>query len=454
MGHATGTSIERSVLSYVKSEGWGGLSSVKTGKEKIPISCEAHEPCASWVTTRENILDFTGAYRKVLIDYFITGYIAQLDADKGIQAEYAILGDDKLGDVIRYTAFGSKNATSDYDVTLSGPCVHKIVGYLMTSFADLTAHDKSMAFVFDSNFYIVPELLIPLKLPGDDVWTKHKIKLFRPYVCDLHDHHHPTCMEGTEAGRREREVAVPVPDGDIIEMEWNQIMTKLNQPHASSDADALDKEVLAKYANLVRLGADLDAFVYKGDKSGLTDKAAFFRHLFAMKQTSIESYVGVSTVMAVVYGMQAGRMECVHNCMTPLNFENACLENLLDFTNHWNAQVPSMSADESHALRVFVKLSKYLQRVLVCLAKALESEPNTKALFHHTDFVDQTVRSRSGIRPSVEVTTDHLRDFGCFPINRIDLASDGGKGLVYTVYRRLVARRQKPVGFGRGRLVV
>jgi hypothetical protein len=456
MSHAAGTSIERSVLHYVKDEGWGGLSSMKTGKERVPIStCESQETdkssCPSWVTTSANILAFTGAYRKVLIDYLVTQYIARLDADAAILAEYAtFLKGRKLGQVVRYTAFGTDNPTSDYDVTLSGPRVHDIVQHLMVSFKKLTTYERSMAFVFDSNFYIVPELLVPLKLPDmwPAMWTKSNFKLFRPYVCSRTGHGHRACSTDCTTDAAACEVAVPVPDGQIIDMEWDEILTKLRQQHATSDA-----EVLAKYAELVRLGAALDAFVYKGQEAAFSNKEAFFRHLFAMKRTSIESYIGVSTVMAVVYGMQGGKMRCVRNVMTTQNFENACLENVIDFTNHWNDSLhaaTSFGDSESLALRVFVKLSKYLQRVIVCIDNARENEDAQETATYDDEtlipgdlrkFVDETVASRSSLALKGDVTSDQLAKFGCIPRKKIDLEL-GGSGFVHTVFQRLRDNRK------------
>lgn len=453
MSHTAGTGIERSVLDYVKNLGWGGLSSMKTGKERIAISsCAGSDAssCPSWATTSRNILAFTGAYRKVLIDYFITQYIARLDADAGAKAPYAtFLNGRTLGQVVQYTAFGTDNPTSDYDVTLSGPRVHDIVGQLMESFRALTKHDKSMAFVFDSNFYIVPELLIPHSFGS--VW-RYGIRLFRPYAC-TRDHEHTACDPACATDDAACEVAVPVPDGPTVEVEWDEIIaTKLGKHHAASD-----EEIVRKYAALVRLGAALDAFVYKGRESEFNDKAAFFKHLFAMKQTSVESYIGVSTVMAVVYGMQGGKMRCVSNFMTAQNFENACLENVLDFTNHWNVSVPTLTSfgDDSGslALRVFVKLSKYLQRVFVCLEKALANESYDEALIPKAlrKFVDETVASRSSLVLKDDVTSEQLEKFGCVPGKMIDLRScsdddRAAKGFVPAVYRMLCERRRaRPV---------
>ena len=114
--------VDLAVLEYARKHGWSSISEmyVRAAKEKIPVPSEANEAMS---TTVANMLEFLGAYRKILIDYLITGYVRKLGL-RGSREYREFLGPNGLGtelaDTVRVSALGSTNATSDYDVTLSG----------------------------------------------------------------------------------------------------------------------------------------------------------------------------------------------------------------------------------------------------------------------------------------------------------------------------------------------
>ena len=120
--------VDLAVLEYARKHGWSSISEmyVRAAKEKIPVPSEANEAMSTTVT---NMLEFLGAYRKILIDYLVTGYVRKLGL-RGSREYREFLGPNgasglhglgtELADTVRVSALGSTNATSDYDVTLSG----------------------------------------------------------------------------------------------------------------------------------------------------------------------------------------------------------------------------------------------------------------------------------------------------------------------------------------------
>jgi hypothetical protein len=350
--------VDLAVLEYARQHGWSSISEmyVRAAKEKIPVPSEANEAMS---TTVANMLEFLGAYRKILIDYLVTGYVRTL-RDK----EYReFLGDAQLAETIRVSALGSTNATSDYDVTLSGPGVHRIIDHITTQFFDLTR--ETMSFVFDSNFYTVPDLVIRDRRVYDELG----IKLLFPYGTD---------------------VAVPVPGDDVLDTERRYILNKWREPRALR---ARKVSVLSKYRELVRLGKRLDDFAYKY-KPVFRTALEFFTHLFKMKRASVEAYYGVSTVLVVVCGIQAQKLDEVRVVLSKKGFENAGLENLVDFALHWNAYATSEKASAETDQLVFVRMSKYLQRVMLCIREC-RNERTVRRFRKLEENIDKVVGFRA-----------------------------------------------------------
>jgi hypothetical protein len=393
--------VDLAVLEYARKHGWSSISEmfVRAAKEKIMVPSEANEAMSTTVT---NMLEFLGAYRKILIDYLVTGYVRKLcrreyreflgpngldglDGANGLNGLNGLHGANGLGaelaETIRVSALGSTNATSDYDVTLAGPGVHLIIEHITTQFYDLT--HETMSFVFDSNFYTVPDLVIRDRRIYDELG----IELLFPYGTD---------------------VAVPVPGNDVLDTERRYILKKLRAKKSS---------VIRKYRELVRLGERLDDFAYKF-KPVFRTALEFFTHLFRMKRVSVEAYYGVSTVLVVVCGIQAKKLDEVRAVLSPKGFENAGLENLVDFAVHWNAYATSKKASAETDQLVFVRMSKYLQRVMLCIREC-RSERTVRKFRKLDEEIEQIVGFRAaGTAPY----TIRLDKYG------IGLAAKGPKG--------------------------
>ena len=412
--------------------GWAGVSHafLNAGKEKVWIGPGAE---GGWSTSWTTVIEFLGAYRKLMIDHLITGYIKKLensDKARGVYSDF--IGTAKFADVVRFSAQGSTNPTSDYDMTLCGPGAPCIVRHITRTFNSFT--HETMSFAFDSNFYIGPDILT--RRSHTQKYAKRNIRLWFP--------------DGEKAYHN---VAVPVPDGDVVAREREYILKKLTPTHVEHKTD-----IIEQYNRLVEYGKKLDQFAYWNGDSALT-KNEFFDLLFDMKLVSMEAYHGISTVLVVVYGMQGKtpQMGELRDVLSEGCFENACLENALDFTNHWNDYASKMrkaggrdsgTADTDQMM--FVKLSKYILRVLTCVEELQIKTTDTNkrsaldSLATLRPQVDAVYKDRASGKSSVAVA---LSDYGIGADGRI-AAIGTGTGLVHEAYRYLTATQAS--GFGRG----
>jgi hypothetical protein len=224
------SNLDMVILTKAKQAGlgWAGVSRryVRAAKEKVDIT----EAAGNWSTTWQTTLEFLGAYRKLMIDHLVTGYIAKLDGSEKARGAYkGFMGDATFADVIRFSALGSTNATSDYDMTLCGPAVPCIVSHMTTTFTGKT--ETTTTHLLDSNFYIGPDIMLR---KGTARYTH--IRMFFP-----------------DGQRAAYNVAVPVPTGDMVALEREYILQKLHPRHVGES-----HAIIENYRELVELGKDLD----------------------------------------------------------------------------------------------------------------------------------------------------------------------------------------------------
>lgn len=426
--------LDMHVLAKAKTAGigWSGVSAayVRSGKEKVWLHDHPTQAQGTrWSTSWRTILEFLGAYRKLIVDHLITGYIETVQASQTARKDYAgFMGDARFEDVIRFAALGSTHATSDYDVTLCGPGAPCVVQHITRAFADLTG--ETMAFALDSNFYIGPDVLT--KKGYTSRYTERGIKLFYPYG---------------ENGRYN--VALPVPDdAAIIDTERAYITQKLTPTHVQGSAS-----IMSQYAQLVAHGKELDAFAYMDSHTGrIQTRRDFFELMFNINRVSMEAYYGISSVLVVVYGMQSKMMDTVREVLPERCFENACLENALDFTNHWNQYAESSDRTGASDLTgasdqvMFVKLSKYIVRVLTCIdeIKRKTHDPGKLKVLHKLSARRAEVDAVYGRRNDDKRigTAVELAPYGIGAGGRIvRLGTD--IGLVHDVYRYVIKPASK-----------
>ena len=378
----------------------------------------------------KHILEFMGAYRKVLIDAVASETIKTIDGSK-----YNILQLDRksIGNCIVSSALGSTNITSDYDITFTGPGAWKIVNCLVNTFKkyvcdsekqelirtvgmsavsteDITpnCNINTMSGTFDSNFYLMPDIIVNDTIIG---------RLNNINVTKFFDMKHtfPSEVSGLMLRR-----LIPIPDDDnIFDLELKYLKYKIND----SDPDITkSEEINQRYGELVKLAKEIDDFLYKNPRAidvepptsqeskkaaeaaasseaavaKITNKKNFFDKIMQIKRKELEAYYCVSTVLVVVFGMQAGefektvsgppeelsqlQQELLINKLSSGNFLSSAIENMIDLIKHHrhnfvgNSMSKPSDADQDSQppisdtnKNVAKKFSKYFQRIYVSL---------------------------------------------------------------------------------------
>ena len=292
----------------------------------------------------ENLIQFMGATRKVYIDYIIKKVVNNLQDSYHINDYSEFLSQRNLVDVVQSNAFGSTNPTSDYDLTFAGPGVHHIIKCLLQQFEDpifTNSRKLSLSEMFDSNFYIAPDLIL---LENKNKLDSIGVKLF---LVNPETNHY-----------------VPVPSTENhFKREHKQLAKKI-----STHETLTHRTITRKYRNLIALNEALDNELYKNEGSHkhiLKHSDMFIAHLLKMCESSIEAYYALSTILIVVYGMQAKKMDQLLPLLQKEHFVMAGLENIIDLVKHQSESFVSDNAIENKNLAL--KVSKYVQRVIYCL---------------------------------------------------------------------------------------
>jgi len=332
------------------------------------------------------LLEYLGSYRKLIIEIIIKY------ASKGIKDSYE--GESKEAPIIA-DAFGSTNITSDYDLTLSGPGTYKIV-QMIHNFWKKNSPNTNMTTSFDSNFYLVPNMVLKKK---DNPLTKLGVKL----MDTKSDKINPESQWAKY---------IPVPDDFIIlELEKKALKEKLNDNFKPDNIQKVDK----KYRDLFKDAEILDKHLYIenndsvikfNNKKNEQAKLAFFRHIMKMMKNSIEGYYCLSTILAIVYGIQAGKEKEIEKEFKDYKkgWLIAAIENLIDLYKHLKGKHKTSEAAEKEQLddgdghndglgpNILLKISKYIYRIYFCLDKYF---PNNATIQEYKKKAKALVDKRS-----------------------------------------------------------
>jgi len=314
----------------------------------------------------DNLIEFMGSTRKIFIDYIVKEVINKIDNSKYKK----FLKNNNLRDVILMNAFGSVNPTSDYDVTFAGPGIYYIVSCLLKQFKNSMKIDKSiittMSKMFDSNFYVCPDLI--LFNSNKILLTDINIKLF---LVNMKKNHY-----------------VPVPCEDRhfnLEIEY---LKKKRDSHESLSDEVIEK----KYSKLLELSEDMDDELYKmnGKNKILKNDMSFIEHILKMNSISIEAYYTLSSILVVVYGIQAKRDKDLEFILKKENYIIAGVENIIDLVHHQSSSFKEGNYENNNNLAI--KVSKYIQRIFFCLNKVMD---DTEKIKKYQKLLDKVVHYRS-----------------------------------------------------------
>jgi hypothetical protein len=296
-------------------------------------------------------LEFMGAFRKIIIEIIVKKTINKISNDKKHKNKYkSFVKNGKFNQYIRVSAFGSKNLTSDYDVTFAGPSSYLLIKCILENFKTINAKKKqSISNIFDSNLYIMPVFIV----------NKNNINRFKKHNIDLFK---VDCMQ-----------MIPIPNRKhIINLEFNQLKKKKNDNRKLTNAN-----IAARYKQIVELGAELDTFVYKDnyENSTIKNNMNFWSKIHKIREYEIDAYYCFSTVLLIVYGIQLKKIDQIEKVLVADNFLIAAVENMIDLYKHHKI---SFKNNKLSNRNLAVTLSKYIQRIFFNLDYYLKKSPINK----------------------------------------------------------------------------
>jgi len=284
----------------------------------------------------KNFLEYMGALRKIIIDVIVKKTTDRMSKDKKHKSKYkSFLKNNKFNKYIIASALGSTNLTSDYDITFGGPGSYLLIKCIIENFNKIKLKKMpTMTQIFDSNFYLMPDLVI----------TKNNMNRFKNKNINLFQ------VNGTHM--------IPVPNSkDITSLELLKLKNK------KDDNRKLTSNNLKKrYNKLLKLGEEMDVFLYQDNfkNSSIKNKLDFFNKIMEIKETEIEAYFCLSTVLTVVYGIQSKKIDDLEKILIPDNFLVGAIENIIDLYKHHSH---SFVNNQEKIRNLSIKVSKYIYRI-------------------------------------------------------------------------------------------
>jgi hypothetical protein len=133
-----------------------------------------------------------------------------------------------------------------------------------------------------------------------------------------------------------------------------------------------------------------------------------------IKQVELEAYYCVSTVLVVVFGMQAGGFEggsdsTLYNTLDSGNFLVSAVENMIDLVKHHSHNFKE--GNEGHNKNVAKKFSKYFQRIYQSLAYYFKKENTSFPFATELNLCNQIVKVRGKTFDMIDKINDEKESF-------------------------------------------
>lgn len=306
----------------------------------------------------ENLLYYIRAMSRIILDY-----------------EFQMWNKAHKDAPLKLIAAGSTNITSDYDVTIVGKDSSEFVELVLHKMSKLLKNKRQhLAEFADTNMYILPSVVNE----RDDLphWLQFAV------ISD----------DGMK---------VPIPTSDIaktiekhyVKEFWNKGGSKLS----------LHK----KYEKLIQKVKPLEKFYY--EKETEMKESSFWHALFSANRYSIEAYLAMSSFLVVVVELQMRRRVPE---LDDHHYEIAAIENVIALKDHGLLD-KKYNLKSSVTPKSFLKLSKYIQRIIYSLSNITELKANKSIseFVAKKSFVDDIVKQRGNVEFA---KTEKMDDFISF----------------------------------------
>lgn len=289
-----------------------------------------------------------------------------------------------------YTAFGSTNITSDYDLTIISKNAPEIMKKMFLEF--INRRFSTLPITFDTNLYCIGYFLsqgINRKFKNNIINIGDRMSSFQP----LNNNDKLTCLnyalikliEGNINLTNIKNINNLIDNTNKLKdsLDNNLLNHKDNSININILKLAEEKLLFSKYLKAYETGKLLFSVLYKNKKvnNNLFD-------LMCMTQYySIEGYYTPCTVNVVVIEMQKG----TNLKLDKFNYLLAIIENLGDLNIHVKHEINT--TDDITKKKALLNLSKYIYRIYYSLHKL--DETNTALSKKLTNIKNDIVSHRS-----------------------------------------------------------
>lgn len=400
--------ISNELLQEYMDKGWNDITkSYKSGKSQNNIVIESNDTFENKnKEEKELILEILGSIRK----FIIKNTFKTIIKNKGVEKQNYI------------KTFGSKNITSDYDVTILGPNANDIMWEMFISF--LSKYDDALPEAFDTNLYASPLYLGKTKDTGKDLKCKTSNRV--PQIV-YYDHFHFTLVPYTLKDLNMelswacvkiltiRNLTPPIlgkfmNNAAKIQKKMNQIEKDIKNDktymdislqtnfHSLNSINQNTRNLIKKYYLQWKYQKSIQQFLYSDDldefnfinrgnyiilEGNQIPETNIFFYSNIVNYFASEAYYTSSAVNSIVIENQTGTKIDMTGRDLKIKigvYLVSVIENLGDFIKHFNNEIKKKYFDnkinKKEIKLILIKYSKYLFRIFDSLSIAgdLESE--------------------------------------------------------------------------------
>ena len=281
-----------------------------------------------------------------------------------------------------YTAFGSTNIISDYDLTIISKKAPEIMKDMFLEF--IKSRKSTLPNIFDTNLYCIGYFLsqgINTNFKNNIINIDDKMSSFQP----INNNDKMTCLNYALIKLIEGNINIKnINDMDYLNkliikaknlkdtldnnlLVYNNKTKQNNEKYFSNIKSNDEKYILNKYLKTYDVGKKLFSILYNTNTNTNTNSKNLFELMCMTQYYSIEGYYTPCTVNVVVIEMQKG----TDLKLDKFNYLISIIENLGDLNNHLQYKINT--TNEKIKKLSLLNVSKYIYRIYYSLYKLDEN---------------------------------------------------------------------------------